>query len=431
MTQPRVRIEEVTVPPIRPDRIVAFKLDQPRPDATVAENTSDTYALRIRGRAIGVGQPLTRFELLHRGELMEWVPAVPDPNDPRAVRIELAFSTLDLPYTFEVALRAVQKDHKRTRLATLSGTRAALPAGPAPGPTLALIATIGRSGSTALATLLSHHPDFAGYRTWDAETRMVSYWTSVLRALARPRSYDCQLVPAGPPVGTWWIGEQPPNPHLPADALDLPSLGREGVEAVAAFCRSQIGLIGSSLAAAAGKPGAQFFVEKAPTDPVRSVAETSEELDPRTREIMLVRDLRDVACSMVAYSRKMGVPFVPHPDASMPDTIRWLSLGVAAGLVEYAQRRGARAHLLRYEDLITQPEITLTRVLEYFGADAAPHTVETMLERLAAEKMARAAHATTDSTQDSVGRWRRELDAEEQAVAEEHLRPHLDAFGYE
>jgi hypothetical protein len=260
---------------------------------------------------------------------------------------------------------------------------------------------------------------------------MVTYWTSVLRGLARPRSYERQLAPGFPLVGAWWAGERRSNPILPVEMLDLSALGRQGVEALASFCRAQIGLIGSSLAAAAGKQRARFFVEKAATDPLRSAAETAEELDPRTREIMLIRDFRDVACSMAAYSRKMGVLFGPHPDASMPETIRWLSLGAAPGLVEYAQRRGARAHLLRYEELIAQPETTLTRLLEYFGADASPRIVATMIERLAAETGYRAAHATTDSTQDSLGRWRRELDAEEQTVAEELLRPHLDAFGYE
>jgi hypothetical protein len=432
MTQPRVRIEEVTVPPIRPDRIVAFELDQPRPDATVVENSSDIYALRIRGWAIGAGQPVTDFELVHRGLVLESAPSLPGPDDQPAARFELAVSSLDLPYAFDIALRAVLEDQTRTRLATLSGTRAALPGAPASGPSPTLIVTVGRSGSTALANLLCHHPDLAGYRTWEAETRVISYWTSVLRALARPASYERQLAPAGPVIGTWWVGDQPPpGPHLPDEALELPALGREGVQAVAAFCRSRIEVIGSSLAAAAGKPDARYFVEKASTDPVRSTAETSEELDPRTREIVLVRDVRDVACSMAAYSRRTGVSFGPYPDASMQDTLRWMSTSAAAGLADYAQRRSARAHLLRYEDLIMQPETALTDVLEYIGADAAPQTVALMLERLAAETEHRRDHATTDSTKDSVGRWRRELDADEQALAEELLRPQLDAFGYE
>jgi hypothetical protein len=103
----------------------------------------------------------------------------------------------------------------------------------------------------------------------------------------------------------------------------------------------------------------------------------------------------------------------------------------AKGLAGYVERRGAGAHVLRYEDLVNEPEATLTGLLEYIGADAAPRTVADMLARLEADRERRETHATTDSTQRSVGRWRRELDADQQALAEELLRPQLDAFGYD
>ncbi len=428
--EPRVRIEEVKFPPIRHERLV---------DRHVDPVTSDAYALKVRGWAIGNGQPVTAFELVHRGIVLDTRPALPNPalaglrpDDEFAgqSRIELAASILELPYDFRVVVRAVLADQARAPVAALSGTRAALPGAPAPGPCPVLLTTIGRSGSTAVSNLLCHHPDFAGYRTWDTETRVVTYWTSVLRALARPASYERQLNAAGPLDGNWWAGEQPPNPDL-ADDPALVALGGTGVEALASFCRAQIALVGASLAEAAGKPDAQYLVEKTQVAWGRSVAEVAEELDPRTREIVLVRDFRDMACSMLAYSRRKGFQgFGPKAGASIEETIRWLG-GGANGLVDYVGRRRAHAHVFRYEDLVTRPAPALTEMLEYIGADARPPTVALMLERLGAEPEHRGSHATTDSTQESSGRWRRELDEDQQALAEHLFRPHLDALGYE
>lgn len=415
--EPLVQVEQVRLPPIRDEQLLDRHIE---PDGA-----SDVYALKVRGWATANAQPVTHFEVVHRGMVLETAPALPQG------RIELPVSSLDLPYDFDVVVRAVLADQTRVRVAVLTGRRAALPGAPGPGPCPVLITMIGRTGSTAVSNLLCHHPDFAGYRTWDTETRVVTYWTSVLRALARPASYERQLAAAGPVEGNWWIGEGPPNPDFAGDPA-LPVLGRAGVEAVASFCRSQIGAVGSSLAEAAGKPGARYLVEKTQVEGVRSAAEVSEELDPRTREIVLVRDFRDVACSMLAYSREKGFAgFGPHDGASMEETIRWLSHNGASGLVEYIERRGDRAHVLRYEDLITHPAAALTQMLDHIGADASPRTVTLMLERLDAEREHRDEHATTDSAQASLGRWRRELDSEQQALAEHLFRPHLDALGYE
>ena len=378
---PRVRIEEVTLTPVHPDRLADRDLDHPRVDATPPENASDIYALKVSGWAIGKRQPVTHFELVHRGVTLETVPALPG-DDELAGKVELAVSSLDLPYTFRVAVRAVLGDETRARIATLSGTRAPLPGAPGPGPSPVLVTTIGRSGSTAVTNLLCHHPDFAGYRSWDTETRVVSYWTAVLRGLARPASYERQLQqPGGPGWANWWVGAQLPNPEIPDDDPALPALGRDSVEALAEFCRARIGFVGSSLAAVSGKPGARYFVEKAQIDQ-RAVRRRGRR---RNSTLGPARSCSSATCATSrarcsrTRARQAFEGFGPQPDASIEDTIRWLSDIGAVNLVAYAERRGPRAHLLRYEDLITRPEATLTDVLEHIGADARAQTVADML----------------------------------------------------
>ena len=426
MTAPKVRIADVTLSPTRPYGLSDRDIDTPAPG-----ELSDAYCLRIGGWVIGNGQSVTAFELVHDSTILETVPALPSFEDEHGARIALAISSIELPYEFRVAVQAVLANGTRGRVARLTGTRAPLPAGPTEGPTPVLITTIGRSGSTVVSNLLCHHPDFAGYRPWETETRMLSYWASVLRGLARPASYERQLQqPLGPGMQHWWVGE-PPHANLPAEEPGLAVLEGKAVEGLADFCRSQIGLVGRALAGTARKPEAGYLVEKAQPDPVRSVAEVCEELDPRTREIIVVRDLRDTVCSMRAYSQKTGVVgFGPGNGATMEDSIRWLGEVSAKSLVDYVERRRDAAHLLRYEDLINRPRDTLAAVLRFAGADAAPATVGAMLDRLAGERARFESHATTDSARHSLGRWRRELDEAEQALAEEVLRPQLDALGY-
>ena len=54
-----------------------------------------------------------------------------------------------------------------------------------------------------------------------------------------------------------------------------------------------------------------------------------------------------------------------------------------------------------------------------------------MLRALAQERDRAAHHATTSSAEQSIGRWRNELDGDQQELAEHLFRPHLDALGYE
>ncbi len=429
-----MRIEEVTYPPIRHERLVDRHLEEPRPHAA-----EDLYAFRITGWAIGNRSPVVGVEVAQRGDVIAATPvhARPDMRDrmPDAVNAEqsgirLSVSTLDLPYQFRIVVRAVLADETRSPVAAIAGTRAPLRGAPGPGPAPVLLSMIGRSGSTALSTLLSHHPDVAGYRPWEAETRVVSYWAAVLRGLARPQSYARQIH-ADEITGDWWLGTRPPYPELPDDARALSAVGRSGVDALASFCNSQIGLVTGGLAASAGKPGAQSFVEKSELSTLRSTAEVMEEIDPRTREVLLIRDPRDMACSMLAYAEKKGTRGFGPAGGSIEDMIRWLSFRGTSGLVDYMQRRGRRLHVVRYEDLVADPGETLTAVLKHIGVSAGPDTVAVMLEKHAAQDDRRANHATTDSAVSSVGRWRHELTASQKDLAETLFRPHLGALGYD
>jgi hypothetical protein len=422
----KVQIDVVALEPAGSGGLAERGLDAPH-----AGDAADGHVLRIRGLARGARQDVTGFDLVCRGQVIESVKATARSDGRPGAALELAASTLELPCEFRVAVRAVLADGSRARIATLAGSRSPLPPAPIHGPVPLLVSTIGRSGSTMVTNLLGRHPECVTYHPWTAEVRVIEYWTAVLRGLARPASLERQV---HQPLGLgrmWWVG-QPGEPALVADhGPALAAIAAAGLPGLTDFCRIQIGRVGAALAREAGKPAARHYVEKAQPDRVRSSAEVMEELDPRTREILLVRDLRDTLCSMRSYAAKSGAPFGPPGDPSVEEQLRWLRHTSGRLLADYADRRREAAYLLRYEDLIAEPAATITSVLRFAALDAAPETVALMLAALDAHPDMRDAHVTSTSPAESVGRWRRELTPAQQALAEELLRPQLDALGYE
>jgi hypothetical protein len=105
--------------------------------------------------------------------------------------------------------------------------------------------------------------------------------------------------------------------------------------------------------------------------------------------------------------------------------------GWASSLARAWERRRDRAHLVRYEELVLDPERALTSLLEHVGIDSGPATVRDMVDRLGDDMPELREHPTSDSAQSSVGRWRTDLDAELSAACERAFGPALELFGYE
>jgi hypothetical protein len=91
-------------------------------------------------------------------------------------------------------------------------------------------------------------------------------------------------------------------------------------------------------------------------------------------------------------------------------------------------RRGS-AHLVRYEDLVLEPESTLAALLRYLGLDAEAHAEE-MAAALVARDPETEWHRTTPDPRASIGRWREDLSEAARQACEDVLGPELLAFGY-
>jgi hypothetical protein len=139
------------------------------------------------------------------------------------------------------------------------------------------------------------------------------------------------------------------------------------------------------------------------------VPDVLRDLYPAGRELILVRDIRDVICSAVAFDAKRG--WRSFGRESLDDDLGFVSqLHMDLGrLVRSWQRRQRSALLVRYETLITEPARTLGEILGHLGLTRTPDVVAAVLDAAGATTPELDAHRTSADPAASIGRWRTDL----------------------
>ena len=201
-------------------------------------------------------------------------------------------------------------------------------------------------------------------------------------------------------------------------------LGRTYVERLATFCMQNVEDWYAIAARRQGKADAIYFAEKNFVSRPRA-AEPLLELYPDVREVFLVRDFRDMACSWVSYHgpRTLGTAFGTTAllDEIMPALARRLT-------ADWRSRR-EHAHLVRYEDLVFRPHETLASLLGFLRIDASAEAIDEIV-RTASEPQGFEAHGTSPALEETVGRWRREGDEAFRDQVNDAFREPLMEFGY-
>ncbi len=406
-------------------------------DAPEAGAVHDAYAFDVRGWALGRRAKVTSVELKDGPRLLWRVPTqiarkelsgrYPLAEGTDAAGFFTIVNSLNLSREFEVLVRARLDDASRVDLATLHGHREPLRTGFEPGIDPLMVTTLGRTGSTILMKVLATHPDIVACPPFEHEPRVATYWLGVMTTLTDPVSYRRQINPTGSIDGTWWTGKEPPLPRRSKDARLAHWLDVDAVSQVAEFCQSRIEAVYREIAAGAGTPAPRFFAEKYRVD---RIPEMMWELYPRAREVILVRDFRDMVASMFAYNVKRGREGFRRDrfDDDAQYVVKQIKESVAALATAWEARRDS-AHLIRYEDLVIDPENTIASLLRYLGLDADTHA-DAMAAALSARDPETEWHRTTPDPRASIGRWRDDLSEEARRACEQVLGPELRAFGY-
>ena len=418
------------------ERVANAVLETPQPGSE-----GSSYGIDFAGWAIGLHSPVRSVQVIHDRQVIAELPAGihradvarDHPELPLAAESGFAGSinALRMDRAYRLTLNLVLEDGSTSGFMRVEGSRGRLRSPHEPHFNPLLVTTLGRTGSTWLMHLLGSHPELLAYRPFRHEPRAATYWLDLMLALSEPAASYAQLDSHVDFRGPWWLGQgNGRGPELSDPAL-RGWMKRDHVEGLAAFAQERIDATYGQVASVQGRRrrSVRYFVEK--FLPENTIPQLALELYPEGREIILVRDFRDMLASMHSYDVKRGAAGFGRDGAGSDEHYVRKVLGTSVlMLLDAWRRRCGRAILVRYEDLILEPRETLGMLLERLGLDASPARVESVLEQASRRTPEMSAHQTTAGPRQSIGRWRRDLDPDLQRACEEAFGPALEEFGY-
>ena len=219
---------------------------------------------------------------------------------------------------------------------------------------------------------------------------------------------------------------------IDADWLaDRFGFGRDQVRALRDAAASRPAFVEAFAGLCMQKAGKARWAEKTP----RNISRIGEVFRcfPAARFVHVLRDGRDVACSLRTHPRHRVV------DGRLVPTGTWKPIaGCARRWVRDLEgsRRwwgDPRFHTVRYEDLVLSPRPVLERLMEFLGEDWD----EGMLAHAQAgspfrdaTRFAQNPEALSEVSVSSVGRWQRDLDARDARIFKRIAGPLLVELGY-
>jgi len=430
---PTVQVEAVELAP-RGERLQAH-LERP-----AVGDQELGFSLPVSGWALAPEGGKVAVEIAHGRQVLRRLPrGVGRPDIGRAFPavagadrsgFSLLLDALKLPCAFELQVSGIVEGEHTEPIARVRGGRqpfAPLPLNDPAHPAPLLLTTLGRSGSTLLMSLLGEHPQVLAYRPATDDSRPFAYQLDAAIAMAAPAS-RMRLLDSAVQGEAWWLGRRAIR-YEELRQLDEPLrellLGAP-VEQLLRSALDQAASFAGGLAAAQERPDARYAAEKCGPGYLPRLLR---ELCADSREIFLVRDFRDVLASMLAFNEKRGYAAFGREHVDSDERfVQWQAV-IAATLAAGWRERGDGALLVRYEDLVADVPGSLARLLDYLELDAAPRLVRKLADRAHA-RLDRIQHRTTKSASASSGRWRKDLPAPLQELANEAFADPLREFGY-
>lgn len=424
-----IEVLEVAYPAERPQQLWDFALDQP-----TAGSRRQKFALRLNGWVLGKREHPKAVQVFYQGSLLRTLPldyprpglaqSHPGVADEQACGFKGLIGVLGLRPEFELTLKALLEDGSSVPFASIRARHK--PIRTAVEPTLQpiILTSLPRTGTTRLMRMMAVHPGIVVYRHFPYEHNTAEYWTQMLKVLTEPGN---TIESSGRDFrNIWWVGSNPfYNRHIDEDEVLATWFETTYVERLAAFCQRSIDDWYRTVADRQSQDQPVYFAEKHRPGLIPTLLL---ELYPAAKEICLVRDPRDMVCSVLSFwGEGEGARPPGQDERELIDT-----LGASAQeLYDDWTARASRAHLVRYEDSVRSPERALAAMLEYLELDSSPAMVRHMLDA-ADEGTPRhfPQHQTSGSPEASIGRWHRDLDSDLKGACEEAFAPVLSGFGY-
>lgn len=418
--------------PLAYEKLSGCFIDFPVPGTARDEYNFDCagWVLGKESCAVGIeilanDGPVRRIPItLPRPDVYRHYPGLPQP---RAAGFWSPVSVIGMTEDFELIVQAVLQNLSRVPIGRIRGSHRPVPSGFRPTIQPLLVTSMGRTGTTWIMRLLSEHPGIVAYRPYPCEMRAAKYWIQFLSTLTEPAAHAQSSSKLVNFDTLWWVAHHPfSKASRSSDPLLQEWFGRRFVDRAATLCQQSIEECYREVAALQNQTNPVYFAEKHLADETPGIFW---ELYPGTREIFLVRDFRDMLCSIRAFNNKRGsLGFGRDRANNEQEYILYLREEALRLLGSWKSRRD-RACLVRYEDLVLRPMETLKRVLEYLGLSSSDTQINEMIQGALGTPELRE-HRTTANPQESVERWRRDLDSPSQQFCEEAFGNVLRDFGY-
>ncbi len=268
-----------------------------------------------------------------------------------------------------------------------------------------------------LMKYLSLHPAVVVARRHPYEVKLASYYAAALGVLSATADRENSTDPERMISQHLHVGFNPYNrPSYYSIAKNHKAVEHyfevEAPARTASTFRDLVLRYYELLADDEGKPSADCFAEKITLHERARLGVRA--LFPKVRELVLVRDPRDLLCSARAF---WGL----DPASSLASVAH-----ASRALLDLYQAAEPDVRFVRYEDLVMEPTRTMADVFAFIGLypSHAPEYGDQKGESFDI-------HATSKSPEASVGRWRKELSASEVSQCQDASRPYLLAFHYE
>jgi hypothetical protein len=280
-----------------------------------------------------------------------------------------------------------------------------------------LVTAPGRSGTTLLMQRLSQAPQVCAAEIHPFEVRLISYWATAVQTLTAPADHEHSMHPDRLEGDGTKVGSNPFSDPEYAQVFRERARATDYFEAymprqLQDTARTAIREYYQRIGDDRQKTGASFFAEKS-NNLLRSTREFARGLFPDLKEIVLIRDPRDLLCSQLAYFRR-----------ELDDILREITQS-SRELLRIKEQEADALLLLKYEELVLDPQAALSRIAAYLGIKEMSECTDPQ------EHLAFKAHGTSRSPEASVGRWKRELSPEQSSSCNNVWRTFLSDFGYE
>lgn len=379
----------------------------------------NTYFLPIIGWVLGQKYQVVTVEVVSEGIVVETVPvnilrpgvSKQFPEIPAAKNsgFSIRVGLLGLPMASELTLQAVLENGSRFPLGNIKFRRLqGLKSWYSPKIQPLAISSIGPSGAEQLLQLLVGHPSLVGISESTNDTPPSYYWLKLLAELSSEN-------------GIFDASTQR-NLRSKEQRFKLSNLSfwREQTypENLGSFCLESIDGFYSNVQAEASE--ITYFVERYDISRPKFLNLLSE-LYPEGKEIILVRDFRDVVYSMLPFSGRKCAGFDSKKFKSYQQFVYHFGKYSVGSLLARWKERSPHIYFVKYEDLILSPEPTLRGILEYLSVNISQEVINTMLKKIT---------KNNSKPEALLGDWQYEMPASLQVLCSEVCEAALQEFGY-